>query len=173
MQIASLHTPLNKTSRKVESAYLLTNTQQKRWQAFLSGSNNFSGYQGWPLNLVLSAGTDGTHCAWLLNLCTSWLTRFTPHKRISLVHTPHFWQVLGLLCTCHTYNQTMNRQSYKLWVYFWKEWGLGHAFRDKTTHTIAWICWLSSPSNFQSLPHHIGNTNHRCKKGVSGGHLWK
>lgn len=72
------------------------------------------------------------------------------HERIPSAHTSHFWQVLGLPCTCH--RGCMNRQSYKLWIYFWKEWGLGHGFSSKATHTVGmWL--LSSSRSFQSLPH--------------------
>lgn len=92
---------------------------------------------------------DGTRCAGCWNPCASWLTTSTLHQSIPLVHTSHFWQVLGLPCTCH--RGCTNRQSYKLWIYLGKEWGSGHGFSSKATHTV-WIRLPSSSSNLQSLP---------------------
>lgn len=64
---------------------------------------------------------------------------FVPLVLASAALTSH---VPGLSCTCHT--GCMNRQPYKHQIYFWKEWGLGHAIRGKTIRS-ARICWLYSP----------------------------
>lgn len=143
--IASPHTLLNKTSRKAESAFLLTNTHRMMPSLFKSVKTFL-----WLWRLVPVPGPfcrDGwdTLC-WLLKPLRFLPSRSALHPSISLVHTSHLWQVLGLPCTCH--RGCMNRQSYKLWIYFWKESGLGHGFSSKATHTVR-----SSSSNLQSLPH--------------------
>lgn len=56
--IASPHTLLNKTSRKAESAFLLTNTHRMMPSLFKS-VKTFLCSEGWCLCLVLSAGRMG------------------------------------------------------------------------------------------------------------------
>lgn len=144
MQIASLHTPLNRSSRKVESAFLLTNTHRMMPSLFQSLKTFL-----WVWRLVPVPSPfcrdNGTHRAAVPALHQIYST--SKHSFGSYLTS---LAMLGLPCTCH--RGCTNRQSYKGWIYFWKEWGLEHGFSSKAT-PIVWIRSLSSSSSLQSLPH--------------------
>lgn len=103
MQTASLHTLTFESSRKVESASLLTNMQQKQCWAFVSGSNDFSGYRGWAPSLTPSAETDETRRAQLLKPLRPLAHQIYSTRKNHFGSYPCFWQALCSPRTCQAY----------------------------------------------------------------------
>lgn len=163
--IASPHTLLNKTSRKAESAFLLTNTHRMMPSLFKSVKTFL-----WLWRLVPVPGpfcrTDGTRCAGCWNPCASCPADLL-YIQVLVWFIPHI--------------------SGKCWAYLarategaWTDNPINSGFifgRNQAWGMVSAVKQLTQSGPLQAtsspFPTHTGNTSHRCKKGGSGGHLWK
>lgn len=87
-----------------------------------------------------------------------------PHESSHLAHSSHFWQVLGLPCTCH--RGCRNNPINSGLVFARNEaWGMVSAAKQLSLDAVALL--LKQPPVPSPFTQGID------KKGGSGGHFWK